>query len=227
MNKSSTRNPLNFNTNENNVSFSDSTDSFTENQYDNKCKEEKKISYYDHDVSDLELGYTKKQSCEYYDDVKRNLNFDDDDEDDDDEEEIQNDISGEKIEQVSSINFNQKASSAENPANSLKNVNGAKSLNSSMSNSGSLNSIVNSSKVANTQKPLKKNNLVSQNVSNSSLQNRSMVSFQMSPNQKSQQGSGKNLSNIKDTTLVNMANHKTAVKHKIADLANSNKRVWK
>ena len=222
------QNPLNFNTNENNVSFSDSTDSYTENQYGNKCKEEKKTSYYDHDVSDLELGYTKKQSCEYYDDVKRNLNFDDDD-DDDDKEEKQNNLefSGENNGKFSSKNLNQKEGSAENPANSLKNFNGAKSLNSSMSNSVSLNSIVNSSKVANTQKPLKKNNLVSQNVSNSSLQNRSMVSFQMSPNQKSQQGSGKNLSSIKDTTLINMGNHKTTVKHKIPDLANSNKRVWK
>lgn len=34
-----------------------------------------------HDISDMEdTGYTKRESCEYYDDVKRTLNFDEDDE---------------------------------------------------------------------------------------------------------------------------------------------------
>jgi hypothetical protein len=36
------------------------------------------------DLSDIELGYTKRQSSEYYDDVKKTLKFDDDD----DEEEV-------------------------------------------------------------------------------------------------------------------------------------------
>ena len=38
-----------------------------------------KSKYYSHhDISDIDLGYTKRQSTAYYDDVKRTLNFDDD-----------------------------------------------------------------------------------------------------------------------------------------------------
>jgi hypothetical protein len=42
--------------------------------------EENQKNKYDshHDLSDLDLGYTKRQSTEYYDDVKRTLHFDDD-----------------------------------------------------------------------------------------------------------------------------------------------------
>jgi hypothetical protein len=42
--------------------------------------------YGDHDLSDPELGYNKRESSEYYDDVKKNLNFDDDSDESDDEE---------------------------------------------------------------------------------------------------------------------------------------------
>ncbi|RNA04513.1 hypothetical protein BpHYR1_015581 [Brachionus plicatilis] len=46
-------------------------------------KEEQKNNGYN-DLSDIEMGYTKKQPCDYYDDVKRNLNFDLSDTDQDD-----------------------------------------------------------------------------------------------------------------------------------------------
>lgn len=41
-----------------------------------------------HDISDIDLGYTKRQSSEYYDDVKRNLNFDFDDSEDDQDQSL-------------------------------------------------------------------------------------------------------------------------------------------
>ncbi|CAF0721378.1 unnamed protein product [Brachionus calyciflorus] len=55
-------------------------------------KEIKHIGY--NDLSDIELGYTKKQSSDYYDDVKRNLNFDFDSEteQDDSYDETENSI---------------------------------------------------------------------------------------------------------------------------------------
>jgi hypothetical protein len=47
----------------------------------NKC-----FSY--HNLSDIDLGYTKRQSAEYYDDVKRTLNFDDEDTENPTEDEL-------------------------------------------------------------------------------------------------------------------------------------------
>ena len=237
MNKNSMQSPFNFlkketAINENNLSLTDSTESFTDNQYGNTCDEQKKASYYDHDVSDLELGYTKKQSSEYYDDVKRNLKFDDDD--DEDESQSDTEFSDNKEKNVSKIS-NQITSNqsitkamAKNPQ---KNFNGAKSLNSSMSNSASLNSIVNasSSKITISQKPSKRSNHLQQEVSNNSSQNRSMISLQMSPNQRiPHQGSSKNVCNIKDVNVINSGNSKsTTAKSNIGNLASSNKRVWK
>ena len=231
MNKNSTQSPLNFfpkenAINENNESFSDSTDSFTDNQYgDTRNNEQKKISYYDHDVSDLELGYTKKQSCDYYDDVKRNLNFDDDDED-----ETQSDMENleDNIEKLPTKNSNQTSNQRDAKVqlkNSPKNFNGTKSLNSSMSMVNST-----SSKVVNPpQKTFKKNNFIPQNSSNNSSQNRSMISLQLSPNQKTQQqGSGKVFNNVKDVNLNNTGNPKiTSAKPNNPNLNNSKQRVWK
>jgi hypothetical protein len=57
---------------------------YEENEYDSK-----KTKY--HDVSDMEdTGYMKRESAEYYDDVKRTLNFDDDEDDDDNDDEDDN-----------------------------------------------------------------------------------------------------------------------------------------
>ncbi len=39
-------------------------------------------------MSDIDLGYTKRQSAEYYDDVKRTLNFDDEDTENPTEDEL-------------------------------------------------------------------------------------------------------------------------------------------
>jgi hypothetical protein len=236
MNKNSMQSPFNYlkketAINENNQSLTDSTESFTDNQYGNTCDEQKKASYYDHDISDLELGYTKKQSSEYYDDVKRNLKFDDDDED---ESQSDTEFSDNKEKNVSKIanqiSSNQSITKAL-AKNFQKNFNGAKSLNSSISNSTSLNSIVNasSSKITIPQKPSKRANHLQQEVSNNSSQNRSMISLQMSPNQRiQQQGSSKNVCNIKDVNVINSGNNKsTTAKPNIGNLNSSNKRVWK
>lgn len=66
------------------------------------------------DLSDLELGYTKRESKEYYDDVKRNLNFDDDeDDDDDDENENENDDDKPVVDYIESDEFNEQSKGRE------------------------------------------------------------------------------------------------------------------
>ena len=56
-----------------------------------------------------------------------------------------------------------------------------------------------------------------------------MISLQMSPNQRiQQQGSSKNVCNIKDVNVISSGNNKsTTAKSNIGNLTSSNKRVWK
>jgi hypothetical protein len=64
------------NHNNNNNNFEDAL------KYDEEDKASDHLFYGAHDMSDVDLGYTKRQSYEHYDDVKRNLNFDDDGDED-------------------------------------------------------------------------------------------------------------------------------------------------
>ncbi len=64
--------------------FQSQTNYDDEDEYNND--DDKKIKY--NDISDLEdTGYMKRESTEYYDDVKRTLNFDEDEEEEDEIEE--------------------------------------------------------------------------------------------------------------------------------------------
>lgn len=62
--------------NENNVD--DATENYNSSLEEEDPDEGKSKYYSHHDISDIELGYTKRQSTAYYDDVKRTLNFDED-----------------------------------------------------------------------------------------------------------------------------------------------------
>lgn len=55
----------------------DHSNSENETEIDNGQRGGKTKHFSYHDISDIDLGYTKRQSSEYYDDVKRTLNFDD------------------------------------------------------------------------------------------------------------------------------------------------------
>ena len=61
-------------------------------------KEKDQLFYGSHDMSDVDLGYTKRHSYEHYDDVKRNLIFDEvDDEEDKNNDEIEINRNSEKM----------------------------------------------------------------------------------------------------------------------------------
>ena len=198
----------------NNDSLSESTSS----SEDNMCENQKKSSYYDHDISDLELGYSKKQSCEYYDDVKRNLKFDYEDESQSDSENVnKNPLINSKKQDII------KTKTKNSFKQTQKQSNGTKSLNSSISTCASMNSIPNSSSSKHfiQTKVLKKTPPLTQNISINS-QNRSMISLQMSPNH---QTTGKPSASTKDISLVISGN--STNKAAIYKLSNSNKRIWK
>lgn len=55
----------------------DHSNSENDTEIDNGQRGGKTKHFSYHDISDIDLGYTKRQSSEYYDDVKRTLNFDD------------------------------------------------------------------------------------------------------------------------------------------------------
>ena len=231
----------------NNQSFSDSTNSSPsdENEYGSTSENQQK--YYDpHDISDLDLGYTKRQSCEYYDDVKRNLKFDDDDDDDESSsqstrDDVEIDMSSQKQPEstgnvILAIKNDPKARKAITKPSSLqtankvnkapqKDCNGTKSLNSSISTSVSLNSIVNAIKPANQAKQVSNRRVSTSHVNttqNSSSQNRSMISLIVSPNQTTSKHSG----NQKEVPPHNKAASAT-LKTQNAALSSSNKRIWK
>lgn len=240
------KNPDEFMSESNNIKYSEEKTDKDKSGFNTDSEDGKKYSYDSHDLSDLELGYTKRQSCEYYDDVKRNLKFDDDDEEEEekfdfnpneDKDKIVNSTPNAKI----IINDKGKSNTKEiknktqdlkkiDVKNSEKKVNINKSLNSSISTIHSLNSTCKGFKGLFQPKSARKisqqdksNSIQSHNRTNS-MNALSSPKSTLSNNQNQYQSTQK-INNIKDSNNFSKANLKSA--STISTSGASNKRVWK
>ena len=162
--------------------------------------------YSHHDISDVELGYTKRQSSEYYDDVKRTLNFD---EDEDEHDKLQNDEFNNATSTPTKITSKQRLFMQK--TSSVRDVSKLSTSLMSTDNKVKATKKTNSGAKANKVKDVKKKNLNLN--SSSSSRSHSMISLMTTPS---------SILNSKDVIATTQANKKITVTNN-----NTNKRIWK
>ena len=184
----------------------------------NRNSTENSRKYYSHhDISDVELGYTKRQSSEYYDDVKRTLNFD---EDEDEHDKHQTNEFNNATSTPTKLTCKQRLFMQKTCLSS--NVRDVSKLSTSLictEQKVKAAKKTNSGAKANKVKAGKKKSL---NLSSSSGRSHSMISLMTTPSSVLNPKSSE--MNTRETTTANQANKKISASN---NNNNTNKRIWK